>query len=586
MHLRSALLLLALAAAASPAAAQKDYRNLDDDRPVLTEDALPVERGQLELMLPARAERAASGVRALAVYPELMWGAFRGGHVGVKVPLVTAQPAAPGSGVTTLAPELFAFANLRAESPAWPAVALRADVGLPGVGASQATFTLKGIATRSFGAARVHVNAAFTAGADSGAALPTDAPSRWWLSAAIDHSVWRRGMLLVGEIVVQRAVNGEPVQVHAAIGARAQLAPDLVLDAGLARRLSASGNDLAVTAGLAWALPTRGVGSGVRPGPGSARRDDVMYPAGAFNWQFLGRYPAAARLFNAFDYGHAILYEQLWTEPGVPRAALDSVAYAWIVDTLLRQPPRLPVAEDAIFPGYARVAYRATRMFDWAHLLHRQIYDLYATPALDEARRDARIEQLIDGYLANRRDAFTSEPKAMELMDGQPFSTGFRRGYPRFNGLIWAYHWLQAGLYEPFLATSDTTAQRALVDTVRARFFAMVDGHQPLPAMMPLMPGVAPRFATAHPRAAIIFDNLHMMHDIISDILVDARIPRPAKGAAIARQLDEFQRGDRNVLSREEWWTMTGQMGGEGPMGGAALPGSRPVGGHGGGHRH
>ena len=43
---------------------------------------------------------------------------------------------------------------------------------------------------------------------------------------------------------------------------------------------------------------------------------EQFYLPGAFNWQFRRNYPAADRLFNAFDYGHAILYERLYTEPG------------------------------------------------------------------------------------------------------------------------------------------------------------------------------------------------------------------------------------------------------------------------------
>ena len=35
------------------------------------------------------------------------------------------------------------------------------------------------------------------------------------------------------------------------------------------------------------------------------RRDDQAYFPGGFNWSFLHRSPEAARLFNAFDFGHA-----------------------------------------------------------------------------------------------------------------------------------------------------------------------------------------------------------------------------------------------------------------------------------------
>ena len=43
------------------------------------------------------------------------------------------------------------------------------------------------------------------------------------------------------------------------------------------------------------------------------QRNEQFYYPGSFNWQFLNRYPEAGRLFNAFDYGHADLYEKLYT---------------------------------------------------------------------------------------------------------------------------------------------------------------------------------------------------------------------------------------------------------------------------------
>ena len=43
---------------------------------------------------------------------------------------------------------------------------------------------------------------------------------------------------------------------------------------------------------------------------------EQFYLPGKFNWAFRHNYPAADKLFNAFDYGHAILYERLWTAPG------------------------------------------------------------------------------------------------------------------------------------------------------------------------------------------------------------------------------------------------------------------------------
>src|SRR5262245_21524394 len=88
------------------------------------------------------------------------------------------------------------------------------------------------------------------------------------------------------------------------------------------------------------------------PAAAQDRRDEQFYHPGAFNWQFLRRYPDAARLFNAFDYGHAVLYEILLTRrsPAAERA-LDE-AYRYLVGDLLVRPPRFAVAEEAIMPRY------------------------------------------------------------------------------------------------------------------------------------------------------------------------------------------------------------------------------------------
>ena len=86
---------------------------------------------------------------------------------------------------------------------------------------------------------------------------------------------------------------------------------------------------------------------------------------------------------------------------------------------------------------------------------------------------------------------------------------------------------------------------------------------------MPMTSAVAPAFTARHLRAAIIFDNLHMLHDIISDILVTDQIPRSAKRAAIYAALREFQDGKHNTMELEHWRMMGEHMGVE-KMGGRA----------------
>jgi len=224
-------------------------------------------------------------------------------------------------------------------------------------------------------------------------------------------------------------------------------------------------------------------------------------------------------------------------------------------------------------------------MFDWAHVLHRQIYDIYADDRLDGAAKDSLVERATDYYLARRDYAFAPVPKSMDLMEAQYFSRSFRRAYPEFNGLIWAYHWLQVGLYEPLIEGRTPAERKAGVEAALARFWSMLDeAPSRMPAFMPMTAAVAPRFSTRHPRAAAIFDNLHMMHDIISDVLTAGSVPRAGKRAEIYRQLEELRDTTRNTMSREEWAGMGDAMGGVDVMGGPATgllqpratPGSKP----------
>jgi len=303
------------------------------------------------------------------------------------------------------------------------------------------------------------------------------------------------------------------------------------------------------------------------------RRDEQFYYPGSFNWRFLRNYPEAARLFNAFDYGHAVLYERLYTLPDSARAAAAlEKEYRYLTTNLLIRPPRFTVAEEVIEPAYAKLAWRAKMMFDWAHVLHRQIYDVYADERISEAEQDALIERLTDYYLSRGDIAFAPVPKSMALMDEQYYSQVFRKRFPKFNGLIWAYHWLQVGLYEPFIAGRTPDEKKAGVLAALARLWQMLESPpRSMPHVMPMTATVAPEFTKRHPRAAAIFDNLHMMHDIISDVLAADTVPREKKRDVIYAVLAEFRDTTRNVMTRDEWLMMGHHMGGIEAMGGPAV---------------
>ncbi len=243
-----------------PLSAQIDYRNLDDDRPVVTEDAYPVERYAFELLAPYRFESEAGGTQLHIAVPEVEYGLARNTQVGLKLPLAAAdQGTETDWGLAGL--RVFGLYNFNTESRRLPALALRADATFPvgSLAGEGSRFAIKGIATRSWGRMRAHLNVGRGFGSEDALSV-AEALNRWNASLAVDRTFFRSSILLIGEVAVSQAVQDAPTGVNASLGGRWQWTPTLVLDAGVTRRLrSAIGPDIALTIGLSHAFAIRGL---------------------------------------------------------------------------------------------------------------------------------------------------------------------------------------------------------------------------------------------------------------------------------------------------------------------------------------
>jgi hypothetical protein len=254
----AAFALAVLSVAAAPLGAQIDYRNLDDDRPTRIEDAYPVERYAFELLIPYTLERERGGATVHASGLELEDGLLPNAQIGVKAPLAVVRTG--GTTTTGLSGlRVFVLYNFNTESLVLPAFALRTDVTFPvgSLGGSDTHVTAKGIATRSFGRTRLHLNGAYSFGPDGTPAV-VEAAERWWYGAALDRTLFRQSLLLVGEVYALRVLKSAPTEVIASLGLRWQWRPTAVIDLGVARRLRQNvGPDYAITIGIsnAFAIP-------------------------------------------------------------------------------------------------------------------------------------------------------------------------------------------------------------------------------------------------------------------------------------------------------------------------------------------
>lgn len=263
--------------------------------------------------------------------------------------------------------------------------------------------------------------------------------------------------------------------------------------------------------------------------PTLARAEVSWYPLPEEAYQFEKLYPEAQRLLYAFDYGHAFLYESLLENKGLianPKA-FESQLLKRIIE-VLNSPPHVKVDETDIAPGYVFQFPLAIDLFDWSHLLHQFIYDVLATATDRGDALDKRVLQIFSKYQSQPRIAITDQCKSMQFMDNQKteeglfYSKAFRRTYPRLNLLIWSYHWFQIRLYEALL--EPTRAQRDVEVAATVTKFREMISNLPQSAIdLDMMPGtylVAPSFAQRFSNIANAFDNVHMFHDVVSDILV------------------------------------------------------------------
>lgn len=250
--------------------AQIDYRNLDDDRPVVTEDAYPVERYAFEVLAPYRYEAEIDGARLHTAVPEAAYGIARNAQVGLKLPLAAVDEAG-GTDWGLAGLRVFGLYNFNTETRSLPALSLRADASFPvgSLAGDGSRLAIKAIATRSWGRMRAHLNASRGFGSED--ALSVVEPlNRWSGSLAVDRTFFRSSILLIGEVAVSQAVEGAPTAVNASFGGRWQWTPTLVLDAGVTRRLrSGIGPDIALTVGLSHAFALRGL---MPAGPRQSRR--------------------------------------------------------------------------------------------------------------------------------------------------------------------------------------------------------------------------------------------------------------------------------------------------------------------------
>jgi hypothetical protein len=266
-------------------------------------------------------------------------------------------------------------------------------------------------------------------------------------------------------------------------------------------------------------------------------RDKRFYQRAAWNFALHDNIPELDIEFNGVDFGHSHLYENLLLTGGKNISAIEEKARLQTL-RFIASKPTLPPNEEAIAPNYMKLAWRAQNTFEQAHLLHRAIYDILASG--DGVDKDAEIRRAL-AYYQESPYAITAQPLDHHRLDNLPYSKAFRKRFPLFNATIWAYHYLQVAVYDVMQAAPDLAAKGKALQPILATYHGYLQQPPVQWTFMPLTGELSPRFTAQYPEIANIFDNLHMLHDNISDILVsDLLTTWEEKRAEIYRILDYY----------------------------------------------
>jgi len=216
---------------------------------------------------------------------------------------------------------------------------------------------------------------------------------------------------------------------------------------------------------------------------------------------------------NAVAVGHAFAYEDLVTGKAKNLETKTFDRINWV----LKNPPRFMPDEANVSPTFGRKYGVLEQVFDWAHVLHAQTVDVLASTKLTNAEKEAEIERLYRFYSESVPYAITPLPMNMGYLDSQPYSKAFRRKYPKVNGLFWGYHWLQGTMYDTLYGKTLEEQRNAYAEV--GKRYHEVELYRTDRPFMPMFAEVSPRFAARFPQISNTFDNLHMLHDMVNDIL-------------------------------------------------------------------
>jgi hypothetical protein len=298
---------------------------------------------------------------------------------------------------------------------------------------------------------------------------------------------------------------------------------------------------------------------GVPSGVSSQEGDDLGGHAAVLSRE----YPQLHDLMLRIERAHGVMFGGLAPEGEAMRARGDSLAtFGFELDMVERLTTLVSgegtgeeVAAEAK-AGYAVLGPRAAEIIARGNAFWREVIGILAEEPRFAERRVA-LAAAVERYKSRAEVALPTAPKSMDILYDHPYTADFRRGYADLDGLIWAGIWLNLASSEPIGDFSDPTARQTGVDTVMTRYYGKLSYGEPpmfFPSELPLAPTIAPGLIFLNPEAAMIWDNVTMMQEVLADVLAAPDVPDVH--AAIEEAVDHFMDPVNGITDQGFWEIM------------------------------
>ena len=273
------------------------------------------------------------------------------------------------------------------------------------------------------------------------------------------------------------------------------------------------------------------------------------------------QHPDVLEMLDRLDRAHGVLLHGLATEGEAVRASgsdLPTFGFEFdMVDrlTFLVQGEGTSQDVDDADSGFDGLGPRAAGIIRWGQAFQREIVSILSDQDLPDPR--AALADAVGLYRSRPEAALTSEPKNMDILYDHAYAFDFRTGYADLDGFIWAGHWFRRAVTGP-LTDIDPGLERIVgIETVTNRYLSKLTYGEPpefFPSEIPLAPAIAPGLIWLSPEAAMIWDNLSLYLEVLSDVL--AAPTTPDVTGAITATTDFFMDPELAVTDQDEWEIM------------------------------